>query len=138
MTAVTHSCVECEHVGSGSQSVGYSAVSENRRHYPRSLAQEENVQVEGLHDHRQGLYRAREGTQAQLSSQGKIAAYPLALASVLNAGMRDAEIKRLTWAQINIEKEFLIVGRSQTEGGEGRTIPVNSVVLPVLAEYRVW
>jgi len=62
----------------------------------------------------------------------------LALTLALNAGMRDAEIKRLTWSQINLEKHFLVVGRSKTEGGEGRTIPLNSAVLPVLAEYMTW
>ncbi len=41
-----------------------------------------------------------------------------ALTLALNAGMRDAEIKTLTWAQINFAKKFLAVGRSKTEGGE--------------------
>jgi len=49
--------------------------------------------------------------------------------------MRDAEIKTLTWAQINLEKRFLAVGRSKTEGGEGRTIPLNSALLPALLEH---
>jgi integrase len=62
----------------------------------------------------------------------------LALTLALNAGMRDAEIKTLTWAQINFGKEFLAVGRSKTEGGEGRTIPLNSALLPALTEYVVW
>ena len=62
----------------------------------------------------------------------------LALTMALNAGMRDAEIKTLTWAQINFAKEFLAVGRSKTEGGEGRTIPLNSALLPALTEYVAW
>jgi len=62
----------------------------------------------------------------------------LALTLALNAGMRDAEIKGLTWAQINFAKEFLAVGRSKTEGGEGRTIPLNSALLPALKEYVAW
>jgi hypothetical protein len=44
----------------------------------------------------------------------------------LNAGMRDAEMKTLTWGQINFERNYLAVGRSKTEAGEGRTIPLNS------------
>jgi len=56
----------------------------------------------------------------------------------LNAGMRDKEIRTLTWAQIHFEKNFLAVGRSKTEGGEGRTIPLNSALLPVLLEYADW
>ena len=52
--------------------------------------------------------------------------------------MRDREIRTLTWGQINLEKSFLAVGRSKTEGGEGRTIPLNSALLPVLLEYAEW
>jgi integrase len=52
--------------------------------------------------------------------------------------LRDAEIKTLTWAQINFAKKFLAVGRRKTEGGEGRTIPLNSALLPALTEYVAW
>jgi len=43
--------------------------------------------------------------------------YP-ALMLALNAGMRDAEMKRLTWRQLNFEKRYLAVGQSKTEAGE--------------------
>lgn len=62
----------------------------------------------------------------------------LALTLALNAGMRDAEIKRLSWAQINFQKRFLVVGRAKTEEGEGRTIPLNSDLLAVLTDYVEW
>jgi len=62
----------------------------------------------------------------------------LALNMALNAGMRDKEIKTLTWEQIHFDKNFLAVGRTKTEAGEGRTIPLNSALLPVLLEYRQW
>lgn len=61
-----------------------------------------------------------------------------ALTLALNAGMRDAEIRNLTWAQIHFDKKYLAVGRSKTEAGEGRTIPLNAALLPVLREYRIW
>lgn len=54
--------------------------------------------------------------------------YP-ALMLALNTGMRDAEMKNLTWTQIDFERRYLSVGRSKTEAGEGRTIPLNSVSL---------
>lgn len=41
-----------------------------------------------------------------------------ALTLALNAGMRDAEIRSLTWAQVDLEKRFLTVGRAKTEAGE--------------------
>jgi integrase len=62
----------------------------------------------------------------------------LALTLALNAGMRDAEIKSLSWAQINFAKKYLTVGRSKTEGGEGRTIPLNSDLFAVLTDYVEW
>ena len=62
----------------------------------------------------------------------------LALTLALNAGMRDAEMKRLTWAQINLAKKYLTVGRAKTEGGEGRTIPLNSELFGVLTDYMEW
>jgi integrase len=63
--------------------------------------------------------------------------YP-ALALALNAGMRDAEIKNLTWGQIDFAKKYLAVGRSKTDAGEGRTIPLNSTLVEVFAEYGEW
>ena len=62
----------------------------------------------------------------------------LALTLALNAGMRDAEIKSLSWTQIDFAKKFLAVGRSKTEGGEGRTIPLNSDLFGVLTDYVEW
>jgi len=62
----------------------------------------------------------------------------LALNLALNAGMRDAEIKTLTWGQLDFAKRFLAVGRSKTEAGEGRTIPLNSTLLTVFSEYAEW
>ena len=61
-----------------------------------------------------------------------------ALTLALNAGMRDAEIRNLTWEQIDFTKKFLAVGRSKTEAGEGRTIPLNSSLFEVLSDYSAW
>jgi len=62
----------------------------------------------------------------------------LALTLALNAGMRDAEIKTLTWGQLDFTKKYLAVGQSKTEAGEGRTIPLNSTLLDVFSEYAAW
>ena len=45
------------------------------------------------------------------------------LALAFNAGMRNSEIRNLTWSQIDFEKRILTVGKSKTAAGEGRTIP---------------
>jgi integrase len=56
----------------------------------------------------------------------------LALTLALNAAVRDAELRGLTWAQIKFARGYLVVGQSKTEAGEGRTIPLNSSLCPVL------
>lgn len=60
--------------------------------------------------------------------------YP-ALMLALNAGMRDAEIRGLQWGRVDLSKAVLTVGESKTEAGEGRTIPLNSLLLGAMVEY---
>ena len=50
----------------------------------------------------------------------------VALTLALNAGVRDAELRGLTWAQIKFAKGYLVVGKARQRPGEGRTIPPNS------------
>jgi integrase len=61
-----------------------------------------------------------------------------ALALAFNTAMRDAEIRNLTWGQLNFEKRYLTVGQSKTEAGEGRTIPLNSDLFEALMEHARW
>jgi integrase len=61
-----------------------------------------------------------------------------ALELAFNAGMRDAEIRNLTWEQIDFEKRFLTVGHSKTDAGEGRTIPLNNSLLSALVDHSRW
>jgi integrase len=61
-----------------------------------------------------------------------------ALTLALNAGMRDAEIKTTRWSQIDFSKLILTVGKSKTPDGEGRTIPLNSEILPALLKHAQW
>jgi integrase len=63
--------------------------------------------------------------------------YP-ALMLALNAGMRDAEIRGLQWARMDLFKAYLTVGDSKTEAGEGRTIPLNSALLEAMVDYSKW
>ncbi len=63
--------------------------------------------------------------------------YP-ALMLALNAGIRDAELKNLTWGQIDLEKNILTVGKSKTDAGEGRTIPLNSDLRESINQYATW
>jgi integrase len=63
--------------------------------------------------------------------------YP-ALVLALNCGMRDAEIRNLTWGQISFEKRFLTVGKAKTAAGTGRTIPLNEAVTVALVDHSRW
>jgi integrase len=61
-----------------------------------------------------------------------------ALMLARNAGLRDAEIKTLTWRQIDLDNKFLRVGHSKTEAGEGRTVPFNAELAEALFWHREW
>jgi integrase len=63
--------------------------------------------------------------------------YP-ALMLALHAGMRDAEIRGLTWGRVDLQRAIVTVGASKTEAGEGRTIPLNSDVLAALVDHSKW
>ena len=55
------------------------------------------------------------------------AIYP-ALMLALNCGLRDKEIRDLQWGRVFLDEAYLVVGRTKTAGGTGRTIPLNRAV----------
>jgi integrase len=63
--------------------------------------------------------------------------YP-ALMLATNTGMRSSEIRTLKWEQVDLEKQYLVVGRSKTDAGEGRTIPFNPPLYEALQEHSQW
>jgi len=63
--------------------------------------------------------------------------YP-ALMLATNTAMRSSEIRTLKWEQVDLEKRFLVVGRTKTDAGEGRTIPFNPPLYHALREHREW
>jgi integrase len=58
-----------------------------------------------------------------------------AVTLALNTGMRRGEILDLTWGQIDFLDERLIVGKSKTEAGHGRTVPLNATALAALKSW---
>lgn len=50
----------------------------------------------------------------------------------LNTGMRYSELRLLRWKQANLARRDVQVGKSKTEAGEGRTIPLNDRATKVL------
>ena len=79
----------------------------------------------------------KEKLKAAAKDARSPAIYP-ALMLALNTGMRDSEIRGLQWARVDLQNAVLTVGASKTEAGEGRTIPLNSELLPVLENYVAW
>jgi len=50
----------------------------------------------------------------------------------LNTGMRYSELRLLRWEQIDLERRTVRVGKSKTEAGTGRVIPLNDKAVKVL------
>jgi integrase len=59
-----------------------------------------------------------------------------ALALDLNTGLRDKELREIRWEQIDlIRKKSLTVGKSKTEAGTGRVIPLNDTAVAALEAH---
>jgi integrase len=62
-----------------------------------------------------------------------------ALALDLNTGLRDKELREIRWEQIDlIYKKALTVGKSKTEAGTGRVIPLNEAAIAALEAHAAW
>jgi integrase len=82
--------------------------------------------------------QARGGkSQDGVKQGGSPSIYP-ALVLALNCGMRDSEIRSLTWSQIDWQKKILTVGKSKTDAGTGRTIPLDGTLLDTLVDHTRW
>ena len=53
----------------------------------------------------------------------------------LNTALRKNEIRMLRWSQVDLFERTLTVGRTKTEGGSGRVVPLNSVAYAALARW---
>ena len=73
----------------------------------------------------------------QALKRRSVAIYP-ALVLALNCGLRDKELRDLQRGRIHLDDAYLVVGETKTDGGTGRTIPLNSVALHALRDYASW
>jgi integrase len=55
-----------------------------------------------------------------------------AVVVALNTGMRYSELRLLRWVQVDLKRRTVRVGKSKTEAGTGRTIPLNDRATKVL------
>ena len=58
-----------------------------------------------------------------------------AVVLALNTAMRKDEIRRLQWNQIDLFQGVLTVGKSKTDAGTGRVIPLNPSAVKALADW---
>ena len=61
--------------------------------------------------------------------------YPAVLLS-LHTGLRNAELRLLRWRQVDLLERQIIVGKSKTAAGEGRTVPLSNIAFEALQEWR--
>jgi len=73
---------------------------------------------------------------AERSTKSRSAHMHFAFMLARNAGLRDTEIKTLTWGRINLILRTVQVGRAKTEAGEGRIVPMNAEVYAAAVAHR--
>jgi integrase len=62
-----------------------------------------------------------------------------ALALDLNTGLRDKELRQIRWEQVDlIAKKALTVGKSKSDAGTGRVIPLNDTAIAALEAHAAW
>jgi integrase len=62
-----------------------------------------------------------------------------ALALDLNTGLRDKELREIRWEQIDlVHRKALTVGKSKTDAGTGRVIPLNDTAMAALTLHASW
>jgi integrase len=88
-----------------------------------------------------GRAYAADEKARMLTEAGKLRSknmYP-ALVLDLNCGLRDKELRELRWRQIDlVHKKQLTVGKSKTDAGTGRVIPLNDTVMTALEAHAAW
>jgi len=61
--------------------------------------------------------------------------YPAILVSI-HTGLRNEELRLLRWHQVDFIEGSITVGKSKTEGGEGRVVPLSQTALQTLKDWR--
>ncbi len=61
--------------------------------------------------------------------------YPAVLLSI-HSGLRNQELRLLTWKQVDLLERNVTVGKSKTAGGEGRTVPMSDTAWRAMTAWR--
>ncbi len=63
------------------------------------------------------------------------ALYPAVLTSI-HTGLRSQELRLLRWRQVDLIEAIITVGKSKTEGGEGRLVYLSALAVQTLQNWR--
>lgn len=86
------------------------------------------------HERRQRrIIRPNELRDIFKSAQGSLRTF---LSLALFNGLRRTEIMTLTWDRISLKERFLVVDKRFNKKRRGRSIPINEILVTVLAEHR--
>ena len=80
----------------------------------------------------------KEGLLAAAKSAKRSKGIYLATMLAQHAGMRDKEIRTLQWWGFDLVSRIVTVGKSKTDAGTGRKIPMNDDLLAAAVEYAKW
>jgi integrase len=82
-----------------------------------------------------GKALSREEEKRLLTARSSNALLNAVVTLALNTALRKNEIRTLRWSQIDFEKRTVTVGRSKTQAGTGRVIPLNQPAFDALAKW---
>jgi integrase len=82
-----------------------------------------------------GKAMTEEQERALLSACEKNVLLSTVVTLALNTALRKNEIRTLRWSQIDLIERTLTVGRTKTEGGSGRIIPLNPVAYAAVVRW---
>src|SRR5262249_36757664 len=81
------------------------------------------------------LSREEESRLLKASSESRSRSLLPALVLALNTGLRRGELVSLRWTQVDLEGRRLTVGKSKTEAGSGRKVPLNDHAFLALSAW---
>jgi integrase len=79
------------------------------------------------------LTTAEEARLLSAASESRSRSLWPALILALNTGLRRGELASIRWNQVDLESRRITVGRSKTEAGAGRKVPLNDASLAALS-----
>jgi integrase len=108
-----------------------------KRHRLWSQLKDDGVRLPKAKDEETGIALTIEQETALLAACAASRSRSLlpVVTLALNTGMRHDEMRLLRWKQVDFANEAVKVGRSKTEHGAGRSVPLNARALKALQDW---